>query len=84
MAATSVEAHSFNLGVLTIPTLVAWARDDRLIEAEIFDELSPKAPDGPRLPFDTGGHNIQKSQASELADAIVAFMGDCLNGASTR
>ena len=31
--------------------------------------------DGPRLVYDTGGHNIQKTQADELADALAEWIG---------
>ena len=33
------------------------------------------ARDGPRLVYDTGGHNIQKTQADELADALAEWIG---------
>lgn len=55
------------------PTLLAWARDDRLVEETIGLSLARELPDGPRLAFDEGGHNIQKTQAIELADALARF-----------
>lgn len=55
---------------LTCSTFAAWAKDDRMIEPEIVEELVPLLPDGPRLTFDEGGHNIQKFQAVEIADAL--------------
>jgi hypothetical protein len=58
------------------PTLMAWAGDDQLIEASIFKELSEIVPEGPRLDFVEGGHNIQKSMAVEIAEKIVFWMGD--------
>jgi len=58
------------IDALDVPTLVAWSDDDPLIPADISLALSERAPDGPRLPFPTGGHNIQKFQAIELADGI--------------
>jgi len=67
------DRHAENLQTLTVPTLVAWAEDDRLIEPEIFAEQTALCPDGPRLGFDTGGHNIQKTRAVELADALLAI-----------
>ncbi len=55
-------------------TLVAWAEDDALIEAAISEELAASLPAGPRLPFASGGHNLQKSRAVELAQALVPFV----------
>ncbi len=55
------------------PTLLAWALDDPLVEEAIGLELSAALPDGPRLAFDTGGHNVQKSRAIELGEALAAF-----------
>lgn len=56
------------------PTLIAWADDDRLVEPAIGLSLSPVLPAGPRLAFPEGGHNIQKTHAVELADALVAHL----------
>ncbi|MCB9596461.1 MAG: alpha/beta hydrolase [Sandaracinaceae bacterium] len=56
------------------PSLIAWAEDDALVEPAIGLSLSQVLPDGPRLPFATGGHNIQKTRAVELADALRAWM----------
>jgi pimeloyl-ACP methyl ester carboxylesterase len=53
-----------------LPTLVAWADDDRIVEPDISLELAAMAAPGPRLHFPTGGHNIQKTQAVELAAAL--------------
>lgn len=70
VARTSLPAHAARVRSLNLPTAVAWAHDDPLIEAEIMKELAEACPAGPRLPFDTGGHNIQKSQAAPIAHAI--------------
>ena len=43
------------------------------IEAAVFEEHAAKLPAGPRLRWPTGGHNIQKSQAVELAEALGAM-----------
>lgn len=56
-----------------LPTLVAWADDDRIVEPEISQELAAMAGRGPRLQFPTGGHNIQKTQAVELAAGLQAL-----------
>ncbi len=66
-------AHARRLRALTAPCLVAWADDDRLVEADIAAELAEILPPGPRLHFPEGGHNIQKSQAVELGEAITRF-----------
>lgn len=58
---------------LNVPTLVAWSVDDPLIEPEIPRELIEVVPAGPRLEYQTGGHNIQKDHAEELGAAIAAL-----------
>ena len=55
---------------LTVPTLVAFADDDALVEPEIGEELAQGCPAGPRLHFSTGGHNIQKTQCEALARSL--------------
>jgi pimeloyl-ACP methyl ester carboxylesterase len=55
------------------PTLLAWALDDPIVEEAIGLELAAALPEGPRVAFETGGHNVQKSRALELAQAITAF-----------
>lgn len=59
---------------LAVPTLVAWSDDDPLIPVDISLALADRAPDGTRMPFATGGHNIQKFQAIELAAGIHAML----------
>lgn len=55
-------------------TLVAYARDDHMIEPWISEELVRALPDARVLAFDEGGHNLQKTRAVELAAAL----RDCL------
>ena len=55
------------------PALVAYARDDHMIEARISEELARAVPGAQVLAFDEGGHNIQKTRAEELGAAIRAF-----------
>ena len=55
------------------PTLVAYARDDHMIETAIAEELAAALPDARVLAFDDGGHNIQKTRAVELGAAIRAL-----------
>ena len=56
---------------MTQPTLIAWARDDPMIPVSRYEALEAMASPGPRLHFDDGGHSIQKTHATELADAIL-------------
>lgn len=63
-----------NTDLLRLPTLCAWAEDDAFIEKEIFEEHSAALPEGSRLYWPQGGHNIQKTHASELAEALVALV----------
>jgi pimeloyl-ACP methyl ester carboxylesterase len=59
---------------LRVPTLIAWADDDPLIEPAIAEELAVALPDGPRLRWETGGHNIQKTRADELGPAMLDWI----------
>lgn len=64
---------------LTCPTFHAFARDDKLIESECAEEMcslldaSPRNC-GPRLAWDDGGHNIQKTKAPQLADELTKWV----------
>lgn len=57
------------------PTLVAYARDDRMLETWISEELASALPHARVLAFDEGGHNLQKTRAAELAGAIRECLG---------
>ncbi|TNE44302.1 MAG: alpha/beta hydrolase [Deltaproteobacteria bacterium] len=57
-----------------VPTFMSWADDDTFFEAVIQEELAEASQAGPRLRFDVGGHNIQKSQAIELSEAILPWL----------
>ena len=59
-----------------VPTMSAWAEDDAMIEASIYRELDPVLPQGPRLSFDSGGHNIQKTRAREIGDSLISWLRD--------
>lgn len=56
------------------PTFIAWAEDDPLVEPAIGLELARTLPAGPRVVFDEGGHNFQKSRAIELGEALSAWL----------
>ncbi|MEM8932518.1 MAG: alpha/beta fold hydrolase, partial [Acidobacteriota bacterium] len=72
VAHTDIDAHADRIIGLNLPTLVAWSDDDPLIAAAISRELAEACPDGPRLHFTTGGHNLQKTRAAEIAAALLA------------
>ena len=57
------------------PTLVAYARDDHLIETELSEELARSLPGARVLVFGAGGHNLQKTRAVELGRAIADWLG---------
>lgn len=69
-AATSIEAHARRVDALELPTLVAWCEDDPIIESAISHDLAQACPPGPRLGYETGGHNPQKSQSKPLGEAL--------------
>jgi pimeloyl-ACP methyl ester carboxylesterase len=67
-------AHRRNLAALRKPTFVAWAADDPIVEDAIGERLYWLAPAGPRIRFPTGGHQLQATRATELADALGAWI----------
>jgi pimeloyl-ACP methyl ester carboxylesterase len=56
------------------PALVAFARDDRMVDEDIQEELAATLRGARVVAFDSGGHNIQKTRAVELGDAIVELL----------
>jgi len=62
-------------GKVACQSLVAHAQDDRIIELAIAREQARAIQDCASLFFDTGGHFIQKTQAREIAAAIVDRFG---------
>lgn len=63
-----------------LPAFVAWAKDDAFIEEEIFEAVSEQCRPGPRLAFEKGGHNIQKTKAKLLADELHQWMRSVVDG----
>jgi pimeloyl-ACP methyl ester carboxylesterase len=61
----------------------AWTEDDPFVETAVIREMLAVAPEGPRLGFPDGGHNLQKTRAVELADALVAWLSQPVGDAST-
>lgn len=53
-----------------VPALVAFCKDDRLIEVEIARELAGLFPRGLSFEFEEGGHHLQKHRAVEIAEAF--------------
>jgi pimeloyl-ACP methyl ester carboxylesterase len=58
-----------------IPTLVAYTKDDPMIEEHLSHELSQALPSGPRLVFPDGGHFANKWHAESIAAAVLDFVG---------
>ena len=58
---------------LRAPTLTAFCDDDPFIEPEIQEELGALVPVGPRLRWAEGGHNVQKTHAVEVAEALLSM-----------
>jgi pimeloyl-ACP methyl ester carboxylesterase len=56
--------------------VVAFSRDDHLVEAHISEELARALPGARVLAFDEGGHNLQKVQATVLAAALAEELLD--------
>ena len=69
-AGIDFDAIDAALGAIRCPTLLAWALDDPLVEPAIGEEISARLPEGPRLSWPEGGHNIQKSHAVEIGEAL--------------
>jgi pimeloyl-ACP methyl ester carboxylesterase len=55
---------------LPLPVLAVSARDDRLSEPAVQDELAALFPNVERLVFGSGGHHLQKTRAEEVAAAV--------------
>jgi pimeloyl-ACP methyl ester carboxylesterase len=50
--------------------IVAYAEDDHMIETHVSEELARALPWARVIAFGEGGHNLQKTRAAELAEAI--------------
>ncbi|MCP4868881.1 MAG: alpha/beta hydrolase [Proteobacteria bacterium] len=61
------------LAALDKPLLVAWAEDDPAVQKSVSEALIACTPDCEPLRFETGGHNLQSTRATELADALAAW-----------
>lgn len=56
-------------------TLLAYAKDDHMIETHVSEELARALSQARVLAFDSGGHNLQKTRAVELAQALRQELG---------
>ncbi|MBX7097066.1 MAG: alpha/beta fold hydrolase [Myxococcaceae bacterium] len=73
VSAVDFEVQARNTAAFRQPTLSAWADDDAFIEPAVFEQHAAALPAGPRLRWPSGGHNIQKSHAVELGEALTAL-----------
>jgi pimeloyl-ACP methyl ester carboxylesterase len=71
-AALDFAEHRAALVEVAVPALVCWAEDDPVIPADIPAALVWMLANAEPLTFTSGGHNIQKTQARAVADAVVA------------
>jgi len=62
-----------------VSAFVSWACNDSHIPARCSEHLAATSPAGPRLVFDRGGHNLQKTQAEAIAQALGEWIA-ALNG----
>ncbi|KAF0737954.1 hypothetical protein Ae201684P_004588 [Aphanomyces euteiches] len=56
-----------------LPVLCASARDDKLVEKAISDEICQVLQPVVKIEYKKGGHDIQKTRAEELAQSITAW-----------
>lgn len=73
-AATDFAQYRTNLSAMSQPCLVAWSSDDAIISSELFEQLEEIVPEGPRLRYMSGGHNLQKTKANEIAEALFELL----------
>jgi len=63
-----------NLPKLTIPTLVLWGRQDKLIPVEAAELFKQAVPGAQLIIYDDGGHIIQEDLADRSAADVRAFL----------
>jgi pimeloyl-ACP methyl ester carboxylesterase len=73
-AAVDFAEHSTTLGAVAVPTLVCWAEDDPVIPSAVVADLVTALPRATAVRFATGGHNVQKTQAGPIADAMLELL----------
>lgn len=70
IATWDFDAYRSAVASLACPVFGAYCKDDHLIEPHLMETILQDCPKGPRLVFDTGGHNLQKTYAVEVAAAL--------------
>lgn len=70
-AALDFTEHRAMLSSVATPSLVCWATDDPVIPSRNVAELVATLPEPATVTFATGGHNIQKTQARPVAEAVL-------------
>lgn len=73
-AAVDFGEHRALLSAVDVPTLVCWAHDDPVIPSDIVAEVVARVPGASGLSFATGGHNVQKTQAAPIAEAMLEHL----------
>jgi pimeloyl-ACP methyl ester carboxylesterase len=66
--------HRTALARVRGPVFGAWTDDDPFVEPAVVKEMLAVAAPGPRVRFADGGHNLQKTHAVEIADALVEWL----------
>lgn len=69
-AATDFARHRENIALVRQPVLQSWAQNDTLVPKPFHDALAAARPDWQRLEFTDGGHDVQKFNGIELAEAM--------------
>ncbi len=70
LASVDFEALTRAARQVRAPVLLVHARDDRMVEEAIPQELVGVLPEGELLELDGGGHHLQKTRAAEVATAV--------------
>jgi len=70
------DAHARRLTSLGKPVFVTWADDDPSVQASVSRALVALLPGARHLHFETGGHNLQKSRAVEIAEALLPWIDE--------
>ncbi|OQS02718.1 serine protease family S33 [Thraustotheca clavata] len=74
-SANFVNTKSFvqDLNERKVPTFIALAHDDVIVEKEVILELGQVLPPGIRKEYEIGGHNLQKTQAEDIAENLIKW-----------
>lgn len=67
---------------LRVPSLVAYCKDDEIVEPAIVEELLRELPSARRLVFERGGHVPQRQHAQAIASAMVELATGVREGAA--